>query len=126
MNIQPMRFLVVIMFWALAGTGCVTKSKADAEAHAAFIAGEKAARRQMAVQQYPDVTIIGPVKNHHVPWVDGLTLAQAITTADYLDVRAPERITITRGDQVRTLSPEVLLSGKDIYLKTGDTIEIQP
>jgi len=74
-----MNFFVVILFLALAAGGCTSESKARAQAQAAFLAGQNAALRQQ--QQEPGVAIIGPVQNPQVPWVAGLTLAQAIATA---------------------------------------------
>jgi len=110
---------------ALAG-GCTTQSQARARAQAAYLAGQNAALRQQLQDQTPGVTVDGPVKNPRVPWVDGLTLAQAIATADYLDSRPPKTITITRNGESATLDPKVLLNGTDIPLEPGDEIKIEP
>ena len=80
----------------------------------------------MAAQQQTGVTIAGPVQNHKVPWVDGLTLAQAIATANYLNANAPKQIIITRNGLQAKLDPDVLLNGTNIPLKPGDAIEIVP
>ena len=109
----------------MAGGGCASQAKIREQQHAAFLAGQNAALRQEQ-EQFPSVTVVGPVQNPRVPWVDGLTLAQAIATADYLDPGTPERISITRNGQTATLDPDVLLRGTDIPLEPGDVIEIQP
>lgn len=111
--------------------GCVSKSKAQAQAQAqaqaAYLAGQNAAlRQQPAQEQTPGVTVVGPVQNPDVPWVEGLTLAQAIATANYLDAQAPEEIIITRQGESATLSPDVLINGAEVPLQPGDVIEIRP
>jgi len=111
---------------AALSSGCTTRSQAQAQARAAYLAGQNAALRQQLQDQAPGVTVNGPVQNPHVPWVDGLTLAQAIATADYLDARAPKQIIITRNGESATLDPNVLLNGTDIPLQPGDVIELQP
>lgn len=114
-----------LLLAALAG-GCTTQSQARAQAQAAFLAGQNAELRQQQQDQTPGVTVVGPVQNQHVPWVEGLTLAQAIATANYLDSHAPRKITITRNGESASLDPVVLLNGTDIPLEPGDVVEIQP
>jgi hypothetical protein len=124
-------FCILALLW-LAGVslpGCTTRSNAAAQAHEAFIAGQNAALRQQQLQaaQTPGVTVIGPVQHPRVPWVAGLTLAQAIATATYLDSQSPKTITIfTQQGEKKTLSASALLNGTDIPLQPGDVIEIQP
>ena len=103
--------------------GCVTKSKANAQAHAAYLAGQNAALRQQPAQA-PGVTVVGPVQNSDVPWVEGLTLAQAIATAKYLGQHDPKEIIITRQGESAKLAPKMLLTGVDVPLEPGDTITI--
>lgn len=117
-----MKFLV-ILFLALAAAGCVSKSKLAAQQRAAFYAGQKAALQEQP--QFSTVTVIGPVENSRVPWVSGLTLAQAIATANYLDPHAPEKIIITRNGEKATVSPSALFHGAKIPLEPGDVIELQ-
>src|ERR1035437_11017856 len=76
--------LCVLLLAVLLG-GCVSKSKADARARAAFIAGQQqaVARMQQIQGQGPSVTINGEVRNRVVPWTEGLTLAKAVVAADY-------------------------------------------
>lgn len=118
-------FAPALLIAALAA-GCTTDSQARAQARAAYLAGQNAALRQQLQAQTPGVTVNGPVKNPRVPWVDGLTLAQAIATADYLDSHPPKTITITRDGESASLDPKVLLDGTDIPLEQGDVIEIEP
>jgi hypothetical protein len=105
-------------------SSCTTKSAAQAKAHEAFLEGQNAALRQQQAAQSPGVTIIGPVQNPNVPWVEGLTLVQAIATANYLDSQAPKEIIITRDGESATLDAKILLNGSDIPLEIGDVIEL--
>jgi hypothetical protein len=118
-----MKFFVVILFLALAAGGCTSKSKARAQAQSAFLEGQNAMLRQ---QQSSGITIIGPVQNPQVPWVAGLTLSQAIATANYLDSREPRQIVITRNGESAIVDPKILLSGAVVPLEAGDVIELRP
>ena len=121
-----MKFFVAILLVASAVSGCTTKSQARAQAQAAYLAGENAALRQQQQQeQAPSVTIVGPVQNPQVPWVEGLTLAQAIATADYLDSKAPKEIIITREGENASVDPKVLLRGVAVPLEAGDVITLR-
>jgi hypothetical protein len=105
--------------------GCVTKSKAQARAQEAYVAGQNAALREQEAQtQSPGVTVIGPVQNPDVPWVEGLTLAQAVATAHYLGQHDPKEIIITRQGESAKLAPKMLLIGTNVPLEPGDIITI--
>jgi type II secretory pathway pseudopilin PulG len=122
-------FIFVLSFLAAAAlSGCTTRRQAAAQAHEAFLAGQNQALRQaqQQVAQTPGVTVVGPVQNPHVPWVAGLTLAQAIATANYLDSHAPGEIILTRQGESATLNPRVLLRGAQVPLEPGDVIELRP
>lgn len=111
----------------LAG-GCTTRSKARLEAQSAFLAGQSAAlqrQQAQAAMQTPGVTVVGAVQNSHVPWVAGLTLAQAIVTANYVGPAEPKQIIITRRGESATLDAKSLLNGTDIPLEIGDVIELR-
>ena len=71
------------------------------------------------------VVIVGPVEHPKVPWVEGLTLSQAIATANYNSHRNPKTITITRQGEQAVISPKVLLNGQVVPLEPGDTITIR-
>ncbi len=136
----------VLVFSAALLGGCTTKSKAHAQAQTAFAAGQNANwndwqwqlqhRQEMQTnlaaqvaavgQDANGVTVLGPVQNPHVPWVVGLTLAQAIATANYNDQREPREIVITRQGESAKFAPRELLNGVDVPLEQGDIIEIHP
>jgi uncharacterized membrane protein len=118
-----MNFFVVMLVLALVASGCTTRTKSRAQAQSAFLEGQNALLRQQ--QQRAGVTIIGPVQNPQVPWVAGLTLAQAIATANYLDSGAPKEIIITRNGESATLDPNVLLNGAVVPLEAGDVVELR-
>ena len=107
-------------------SGCSTNSVAQAKEQQAYLAGQNAALRQQQAAQFFGVTIVGPVQNPQVPWVAGLTLAQAIATANYLDSREPGQIIITRQGESAKLDPNVLLNGVAVPLEPGDVIELRP
>jgi hypothetical protein len=118
--------LALVFSMAALLSSCTTKSAAQAKAREAFLEGQNAALRQQQALQTPSVTIVGPVQNPQVPWVAGLTLAQAIATANYLDSREPKQIVITRNGESATLDPNVLLNGTDVPLEAGDVVELRP
>jgi hypothetical protein len=128
-----MKTLFAISMLVLAVTGCTTRSTARLEAQNAFLAGQNAALREQQAQvsappglTVPGVMVIGAVQNPQVPWVTGLTLAQAIATANYIGADEPKQITITtRQGETATLDANVLLNGTDIPLEIGDVIELR-
>jgi hypothetical protein len=120
-----MKFLFAILMLALAVTGCTTKSKARLKEQNAFLAGQNAALRQQRSAQASGVTIVGAVQNPQVPWVAGLTLAQAVATANYVGADEPKKIIITRNGESAALDAKVLLDGSIIPLEMGDVIELR-
>ncbi|HSY74726.1 MAG TPA: hypothetical protein VK810_04585, partial [Dongiaceae bacterium] len=119
-----MKFFVFILLLTSVVAGCTTRSSANARVRAAYLAGQNAVLRQQ--QQFPTVKVLGPVQNPQVPWVAGLTLAQAIATANYLDPHEPKQIIITRDGESATVDPNVLLNGTDVPLEAGDVVELRP
>lgn len=109
----------------LAATGCVSKSKADAQARAAYLAGKQ---QGMALKvNGPSVWFVGNVHQPIVPWTDGLTLARALLTANYLGQNDPSQITIYRpGQPPVNVDVKELLRGLDLPLEAGDRIDIRP
>ena len=116
----------VMLFLAMAVAGCTTASKSRLKEQNAFLAGQNAALRQQQQSQFNGVTIVGPVQNAQVPWVAGLTLVQAIATANYLDSREPRQVIITRNGESATLDAKVLLNGAVVPLEAGDVVELRP
>jgi hypothetical protein len=123
-----MKILLAMVLLALAATGCTTKSQARLKEQNAFLAGQNTVLLQQQAQtaaQTPGVTIVGPVQHPEVPWVTGLTLAQAIATANYVGADAPKQIVITRHGESAAMDAKVLLNGTDIPLEIGDVIELR-
>jgi hypothetical protein len=115
-------------------SGCVSKSKAQAQARAAYLAGQRDAIAQMNPHQTgstneleapADVTFIGPVETPKVPWTEGLTLAKAILQAVYKSQIDPTMILIIRPNEQIQIDPARLLSGNDYPLKPGDVVQFQ-
>jgi hypothetical protein len=116
-----MKSALVILVFAVALAGCSTRLKEQN----AFLAGQNAALRQQQAAQMSGVTIFGPVQNSQVPWVAGLTLAQAIATANFVGSSEPKQIIITRQGESAALEAKVVLAGPDIPLEVGDVIELR-
>jgi protein involved in polysaccharide export with SLBB domain len=106
--------------------GCVTRTKARADAQAAFIAGQQQAMAGIQRTQGASVTIIGPVRNPIVPWTEDMTLAKAILAADYTGPTDPNDIVIMRNGRAIKVDPNQLLNGEDVPLQTGDVVQINP
>lgn len=125
-----MKSVIAILILALAVSGCTTRSKARAQAQAgaqqAYLAGQNQVLQQAMEMQYAGVTILGPVQTSQVPWVEGLTLAQAIATANYLDPNPPKEIILNRQGDSAKLDANVLLNGTVVPLEQGDVIELHP
>jgi len=108
--------------------GCASRSKAKLKEQNAFLAGQNIALMQQQAQadaQTPGVTVVGPVQRPRVPWVAGLTLAQAVATANYVSDKDPQQIIITRNGESAAMDAKVLLNGTDIPLQIGDVIELR-
>jgi len=105
--------------------GCVTKSQARADARAAYLAGQKDAFATIAATQRTGIKVFGPVQNSEVPWVEGMTLAQAIATATYTAPGNPKEIILLRRGENATIDPRDLLNGHDVPLEPGDTITLR-
>ncbi|MEI9863179.1 MAG: hypothetical protein WDN00_01190 [Limisphaerales bacterium] len=114
--------LVILTLMPLCG--CVTKSKARADARAAYVAGQRDAYASIAVAQDTNIKVNGPVQNSNVPWVEGMTLAQAIATANYTGRGRPEEIILLRRGESATIDPRDLLNGHDVPLEPGDAITL--
>ena len=112
--------------------GCASESKAQLREKNAFLAGQNIALQQQQTQaatqsalQSPGVTVVGAVQHPQVPWVTGLTLAQAVATANYVGPNEPSQIIITRNGESASLDASVLLNGAVIPLEIGDVIELR-
>jgi hypothetical protein len=117
---------LVLMILVLAGmaTGCTTKSTARLQAQNAYLAGQNAALQRQLAQQAGAITVVGPVQNASVPWVAGMTLTQALVTANYLGGGEPAQIILTRKGEDGVIDPRDLINGVQIPLEPGDIITI--
>jgi hypothetical protein len=105
--------------------GCVTKSKAQAQARMAYLAGQRAGMMQMQQPRGPIVTFIGRVENPVVTWTASLGLSQGIVNAGYSSSDEPTKIVIHRSGQVIRIDPKDLLNGDDFPLEPGDVVEMR-
>ena len=117
--------LVVSFVGGIVATGCATRSKVRLKEHNAFLAGQNAALRQQLATQASGITIVGAVQNPQVPWIAGLTLAQAIATANYIGAAEPKKIIITRNGESSALDSKVLFDVTVVPLEIGDVIELR-
>jgi hypothetical protein len=121
-SLQPLAFVLT--------AGCVSQSKANDQARKAYLAGQQEAltrMQQMQTQgQGPCVTVNGDVRNHVVPYTEGMTLAKAILAADYYGATDPGQILILRNGIARRYDLQQLLSGKDIPVQPGDVVQLMP
>jgi len=110
--------------------GCVSKSKAKAQARAAYLAGQQQAMMRMQQAQMqsqgPCVTINGDVRNHVVPWTEGMTLAKALVAADYYGATEPGQVIIVHNGIASRIDARQLLSGTDFPLQPGDVVQLMP
>ena len=114
----------LLLAWSLAG--CVTKSKAQAQARDAFAAGQQQAMTMSRMQQPqgPTVTVVGQVRNGVIPWTSDLTVARAIVTAGYFGESDPHQIYVVRNGKATSIDLKQLLNGEDISVQPGDVIQI--
>jgi hypothetical protein len=105
----------------------VTKSKAQADARAAFEAGQRQALQAQAMRPAlgPSVILNGPVERSLVQWHPGLTLAQALVDAGYNGPGEPTALYVVRQGRAFQVDPQQLLRGDDVPLEAGDVIEIR-
>jgi hypothetical protein len=108
-------------------TSCVSKSKADARARAAFFAGQQQAAQtaRQTQLQGPTVTVLGEVRNPLVRWTLDLTLAKAVIAADYYGRSDPTEIVIQRDGKEIVCDAKSLLNGQDVPLQPSDVIELK-
>jgi hypothetical protein len=114
----------------LAGGGCVSKKKEQADERRAFMAGQQQAMEaamRTRQEQGPVVFVQGPVKNPVVPWEEGMKLSEAVVGAEYTAFMNPLIIRVLRNGQVvREFKGVDLLHHEDMELENGDTVIIVP
>ena len=120
-------FCALLCVLTLPLAGCMTKAKADAQAKAAYAAGQRDAL--MSMRQSPSQTltinITGDVQNSSIPWTADLTLAKAIVAAGYNGKADPTTIVIVRNGKAIQVDPQKLLSGQDVPIMPQDVIAIR-
>jgi hypothetical protein len=117
---------VFLLLLAILDSGCVTKTRARLQAEEAFLAGQRQAlAQQQAQNQEPQVYFRGQFRNRSIPWVEGMTLAQAILEAQFLANWEPYEIILSRQGAVQRVKTKRMLSGlQNPLLEPGDQIEI--
>jgi hypothetical protein len=116
------RLALIGLVLIFAATGCMTKAQARRQAREAFLAGRNSALAEQAAQ---GIKVIGPVQKSAVPWVAGLTLTQALATANYIGIEEPQAIILTRRGESADIDPNTLSNGAVIPLEPGDVVEIR-
>ena len=123
---ESVPLFIVLGLCVFAVVGCTTRSTARLRAENAFLAGQNVALRQQAVAPNPNgITVTGAVQNPQVPWVAGLTLQQAIATANYVGQDEPQQVIITRRGESAVMGAKVLFGDAQIPLEVGDVIELR-
>ena len=125
-HIISMKSLILCcVLLAFCSASCVTKSKANAKARDAFLAG-----KQQGLAMQPNaasVWVVGNVKTPLIPWTEDLTLVHALIAADYQGAGDPGQIVLMRnGQPANYISARQLLNGFDLPLRAGDRIEVRP
>jgi hypothetical protein len=121
----PGWLLVLVGGLVLGITGCVSQSTARREHLKAYEEGRQKALSEQATQNDPVVWFRGDIRNPRVPWREGLTLAEALLTAQYTWSWDPHLITVTRDGKVYPVNPKMLMRGTDNpVLEAGDIIEV--
>ena len=124
--------ILCLMLTAVMVSGCTSKSKARADARAAFFAGQAKAMQEQRDATLPrrapgnTVAIVGPVKCPALTWTPDLTLMKTIVAAEYIPAGEPSQIILTRDSQQIPVTPAILLNGQDIPMQPGDVVELRP
>jgi hypothetical protein len=137
-----LRLLALLL--VLGSSGCVTKSQAEAQKRAAYLAGRRDAivrmQQQQAESSPPEqpqqpppqvevptqiVTLSGPVRFPVLPWNQNLTLSQAIQMAGYTGRTNPNQIVIMRRGVAIPVDLALLFEGQDVPLLPGDIVQIR-
>ncbi|MDB6033324.1 MAG: hypothetical protein JWM16_3662 [Verrucomicrobiales bacterium] len=74
----------------------------------------------------PAIFFTGDVKAQVVPWVEGITLAQALIAAQYTGFWDPHTITVTRNGIPYTVNVKKFLRGEENpELEAGDNVQVR-
>ena len=120
-----MNQVLCCLLLALVATGCVTKSGARREAQKTLFESQQRATMEQQ-QSEPVVWFRGDIRNPRVPWREELTLAEALTSAQYTWNWDPRTLTVTRKGEVFAINVKRLLRGQDNpVLEPGDIIDVR-
>lgn len=123
MRPEHIKHILSLLSLLLLVGGCA--SRQDEQLKAALQQREQQVRTLME-QQQPAVFFQGDIRNPRVPWKEGLTLAEALVTAQYTWNWDPHRITVTRNGEVYPVDPKRLLRGQENpVLEPGDVVEVR-
>ena len=122
-----MKHLLISVALGLTLTACTSNSGARTQAEQrAFAAGRQQALLEQQQKNEPVIWFRGEVRQARVPWIEGITLAEALATAQYTGNRDPRLITVTRAGQAYSIRPNLLLRGEDNpALEPGDIVELR-
>lgn len=116
------RLIAFVLLALLAG--CVSKSNARLQVSSAYFAGRAQGLQQAQPANPAVIRFVGPVRNSTIPWTEGMTLAEAIVTAEYISSSNPKSIFVTRNGGRIFVDPRQLLRGNDFIVQAGDVVEI--
>jgi hypothetical protein len=115
---------VVLLVMGLAG--CASRPTVKQQREQAFEEGRQKALQEQTKDQAPVVLFRGDVRNTRVPWREGLTLAEALVTAQYTWTWDPRLVTVTRQGETHSINPKRLMRGQDNpELEPGDLVEVR-
>lgn len=106
--------------------GCASNKHEQTLAQTQFVAGQEEAFAQLQLSGIYVVRVVGPFKRTVLLWHKGMTLAETILEAGYLEEVAPTQFLIQRGPTALTVTPDSLLRGKDVPVEAGDVIRVIP
>jgi len=107
--------------------GCASsQNKGPTEAQRQFAAGQEQAFAMLQQSGILVVRVVGPFEIPVVEWHDGMTLAEVILAAGYLEPHDPTQLLIQRGPTSLTIHPDLLLRGEDVPVEGGDVIHVLP
>jgi hypothetical protein len=124
---DPVRLVVpVLMTIAVSLTGCASRPGQATKAQQQFAAGQESILNLLQQSGIAVVRVVGPFQRPMLAWKPGMTLAQVILEAGYLEARQPGQIFIERGGTVLPIELAELLDGKDVPVESGDVIHVRP
>lgn len=104
--------------------GCVSSSKARRKEREAFQLGQQQGAVARPAEQ-PSIWFRGLIRHPRIPWTEGITLAQAMVTAEFTGAIQPGSVRVIRQGQAYPIDLKLLLRGEvDPLLEAGDIVEV--